>query len=371
MKKQQIIRCVSALLLFVAVAIIVVQYRRNLGQSTQESQLVIGVILPETGPAAHIGKWQRAGIEMLENDPSIRFIFEDSGGDPKKSLDAYRKLVDIDHVGAIISSLSSATNPIIPNADSDKIPLVMISVSYPGAAERSPYAFRFHPGSESETHELAKYFQSLAPGAKLGVIAINDEFGDGAVHALESEELGATSTLAAEYYAPNLADPKPIVDRVLSARPSCIYVVGYVNATATIIRQIRESGYEGALACNMAMSAPSYLETVGKGFENTVFCTSTFSLGQIPPSGRRFFDGYVKRYGSEPNSFSAMSYDGASFLTHAFKSNRAQSRTLIQSLDATKIFDGAMGHLNIDRAGNVEFPLTLAVMQGGRLVERK
>jgi branched-chain amino acid transport system substrate-binding protein len=340
-------------------------------QSGKKGAIKVGVILPLTGPSAHIGAWQKNGI-LLANaakGEQIQLVFEDSAGTSTKGLSAYQKLVQFDKVDAVISSLSGVTNPLVTEATKNKIPLLMISVSYPGIAERSPFAFRFHPGSEDETFALMSNFKSLNNNETLGIAAINDDFGRGAVVAIEKSEIAKKIKPAAEYYEPNANDMKYLVEKILKEKPTCIYVIGYVDATAVLIRQIREAGYQGAVTCNMAMSTENYLKLVKDNFRNTTFCVTEFSLGKRTKTGDSFIEEYKKQHGGSPTIFAAMASDSLTFVAKALE-KKGGNETLFDSMKRTTELSGAMGELQIDEHGNVKFPLSQGIYKNGEIVSK-
>ncbi len=366
MKKQHFVW----LSLIVAGLAIAVWILRNDRPSASAAPVKIGVILPLTGPAAHIGQWQKNGIDLalqameaVEGRP-VSVIFEDSAGVPDRGISAYRKLVDTDEVEVVVSSLSSVSNGVLPLSQGDEIPLVMISVSFPGIAERSPFAYRFHPGSESETQALLPFF--MAQKSPIAAIAINDDFGRGAIIALKNSS--AQDLLVFEdYYESTENNFRDVIEAATAEQPGCIYVVGYVESTATLVSQLGESGYSGKIACNMAMANPSYIRKVGTGFNNTTFCVSPFSIGERTDKGESFAVAYNRAYNEPPNIFAAMAFDAIGLIESA--STHDAPGTLNSALKTIDEYSGSMGNLRLDEFGNVHFPLTTGAVNKGKIVE--
>src|SRR3989344_5944536 len=67
---------------------------KNSFDSTAPKQsLLVGAILPLTGPSAIWGESVRNGMELaLENHPEIKVVFEDSKGTAVDGISAYRAL---------------------------------------------------------------------------------------------------------------------------------------------------------------------------------------------------------------------------------------------------------------------------------------
>src|SRR3989344_4197936 len=92
----------------------------------------IGVVSPLTGGKAQVGEGLREAIKLAQKDfgntkKQYEFVFEDSGGDPKKSASAVQKLVSIDKVNALISIASQDGNITAEAAESARIPHIAIA----------------------------------------------------------------------------------------------------------------------------------------------------------------------------------------------------------------------------------------------------
>lgn len=362
----------------VIVAICVIVAVSKKGSVDKLRQTVrIGAILPLTGVAAHIGEWQKNGIKMAVEKANselvpryeLQLFIEDSKGSPKDALAAYNKLVHIDKVNVVFSSLSSVSNPIVPLANEGKCPLMMICVSYPGIAGRSPWAFRDHPGSEDEALSMLSFLGTRNEIRKIAVFFINDDFGRGGSKIFEKHCNQIDKIIVySDSYEKDKSDFRSEVAKALSTNPDVFYVIGYVDASAILIKQIREMGFTGMIACNMAMSVPKYLTMVGKGFENSFFTITKFNPDSPTQAATEFVHNYLKQTGSQPNPFAAMAYDGIGMVAKAISTNGPSRAGIRQGLSQLSRYEGVMGSLDINKAGNVVFPLHIAAYKKGKLL---
>jgi ABC-type branched-subunit amino acid transport system substrate-binding protein len=86
----------------------------------------LGVIIPMSGPYAHFGEAGRIGLEMgLQGnlDTKVRVIYEDSQYDAAKSVSAYTKLSDIDHVSGVIILGTPPSSAVVPIAEKNGMPI--------------------------------------------------------------------------------------------------------------------------------------------------------------------------------------------------------------------------------------------------------
>jgi len=143
----------------------------------QQEQLKVGVIIPLTGPAAIWGQNIKNGIELSNQDLKtkgidIKIIYEDSQASPTIGLTAYNKLKSIDNVDVLIVAVSRVSVPIIPLADKDQIPMFMTLTASKGAADKSPYAFRFFATAEQFAYPHVDIMDSKTTAA---ILYVNDE----------------------------------------------------------------------------------------------------------------------------------------------------------------------------------------------------
>src|SRR3990167_1840357 len=104
-----------------------------------EKSITIGVILPLTGSAAHLGNWALQGLQIAQNDinhkggidgKQIIFFIEDDHCEGLQAITAFKKLIVVDKVQFIIGPLCNAASiPIAPLAETNKIVTITLGVS--------------------------------------------------------------------------------------------------------------------------------------------------------------------------------------------------------------------------------------------------
>lgn len=88
-------------------------------QGVSRNEIVIGTIQDLSGPIAALGKASRNGMQMRLDEQNekggvhgrkIRFVVEDNGYDPKRTILATHKLLDQDRIFLMLGHLGTATN---------------------------------------------------------------------------------------------------------------------------------------------------------------------------------------------------------------------------------------------------------------------
>ncbi len=114
------------------------------GNCLAEQRLKVGVIAGFTGDWAGYGESYRRGIEMAAVDQDIEFIYEDDQFIPVKTVTAFQKLANSDHVDAVIVGDTSTALAIAEIARNKKI-LTLVWANFHGEFSGNPYILRLWP----------------------------------------------------------------------------------------------------------------------------------------------------------------------------------------------------------------------------------
>jgi ABC-type branched-subunit amino acid transport system substrate-binding protein len=153
-----------------------------------DTEIKIGNIMPYSGPASAygvIGKTEAAYFKKINdaggiNGRKINFITYDDGYSPPKTVEQARKLVESDEVLLVFNALGTPPNSAIHKyMNSKKVPQLFVAT---GATKWNdprdfPWTMGWQPSYQSETQIYAKYLLKEKPGAKIGVLYQNDDYG--------------------------------------------------------------------------------------------------------------------------------------------------------------------------------------------------
>jgi branched-chain amino acid transport system substrate-binding protein len=195
-----------------------------------ETPIVIGAMLPLTGPGAVIGNAERDGIQFavdqrneaggIDGHP-IELLVDDHQGKPAQAVLYYHQMVDLKGTPAILSSYSGPTLALAPLAARQKVVLINSGAQADNLANASPYLFNTTPMIADEVSALVAYLQSkrtltaaiLYENDSAGISGRADfvtafEKAGGKIVAQAPVDFGATDFRAALY---QLAGAKPDV----------------------------------------------------------------------------------------------------------------------------------------------------------------
>jgi len=105
------------------------------------AQQKVGVLASYTGDWGAYGVAYRHGIEMADVVSKATFIYEDDGFLPAKSVSAFRKLVQVDKISAVLVGDTVTSQAIGPIAMKQKIPLLGWA-GVDGMFRGNPYGLR-------------------------------------------------------------------------------------------------------------------------------------------------------------------------------------------------------------------------------------
>lgn len=264
------------------------QAQKQYDAGASDTEIRIGNIMPYSGPAsayAVIGKADAAYFRMINdtggvNGRKIRFFSYDDAYNPSKTVEQARKLVEGDEVLALFQPLGTAGNSAIQKyMNVKKTPQLFVASGATkwGDPKNFPYTMGFQPNYQSEGRIYAKYILDHHPGARIGVLYQNDDFGKDVLKGLQ-DGLGAQTSLIVAETTYEVADPT-IDSQLVKLRSAGVDV--FVDLTspkfaAQAIKKLAEIGWKPVhILANVSGSIGSVLKPAGlenaKGILSTAY----------------------------------------------------------------------------------------------------
>ena len=137
----------------------------NPGIKANNQEIVIGAVLSETGMASIDGNNIKSGIEFAKEELAkkgvkVKVIYEDDQTNPKNTVTAIQKLVDVNHPQAIIgptwSFLADAAGPVV---EKNKIVALTPSNTSEYVNPQTDYMFFGAPKNETKNIETTKWIK--------------------------------------------------------------------------------------------------------------------------------------------------------------------------------------------------------------------
>jgi ABC-type branched-subunit amino acid transport system substrate-binding protein len=254
-----------------------------------DTEIKIGNTCDYSGPLAGLGTTQgrceAAFIRMINseggiNGRKINLISYDDGYSPPKTVEQTRKLIESDRVLFIFNGASSPTQSAVQKyMNEKKVPQLFI---WTGASkfadpEHFPWTIPFFTSYEGEGRIYARYILTNHPGAKVGVLYQNDDYGKSYLNGLK-DGLGAKAesmiAMAAPYETTDPTVGAQIV-RLKAAGADLFFMVASPKFAARAIRTTAQIGWKPVRLSNSKSLA---LVLRPAGLENCKGMISTFWL---------------------------------------------------------------------------------------------
>lgn len=237
-----------------------------------------------------------------------------------------------------------------------------------------PYSFRLVPPDDQQGRFLAEVVRdSVAADARVALLYVNDEYGRGLrssfLDAWESVSDGRPLALdlphaADEHLGPEVRDH--LVEATIAADPDVLLWLGRATPLDTVLPPLRASlgavpiiASDGTIA-GARMPNPDGRWT-GLRYVDFVDLSAT-------PEARTFVRSYQERFGIEPTSGDALTYDAMGLLLEALRNGARtgpDARDYLLSLGRTRPpYQGVTGEVRFDAEGDVQRSYRLARIGG-------
>ena len=280
----------------------------------------IGAMDALTGPAETYGnpiiQAKQLAVEEINaaggiNGRMLELVPEDSKCAAQDAITAYNKLTDVDGVKIILgTTCSGAMLGAAPLAEAEGVIMLSASATSPDIATAGDYIFRTAINDNQlgidtgntliadDIHHLATITESTdyAEGARRTTVARLEEL-DGHV-------------VASESYTSDITDFRSQLTKIINAEPDGIYIAAQTEFSAgTIMKQLRELGYEGPLYGETVMTGPESLQIAGEAATGMKAIIPNPELST--PAGVNFLNNFEARYGNVATIpwFQASAYD--------------------------------------------------------------
>ncbi|HKU00648.1 MAG TPA: ABC transporter substrate-binding protein [Paraburkholderia sp.] len=332
------------------------------------AQVKIGVTLSATGPAASLGIPEKNTIALLPKEiagKSVQYIVLDDASDTSKAVQNTHKLIDEDHVDAIIgSSVTPNSLAMLDVVAQGKTPMISLAASaaivHPMDDKRK-WAFKTPQNDDLMANAIAGYMEKH--GVKtVGFIGFTDAYGDSWY-----KEFGLAAAkhnlkvVANERYNRTDSSVTGQVLKLMSANPDAVLIAGSGTPAALPATTLKDRGYKGKIYQTHGVANNDFLRVCGKDCEGEILPAGPILVAdQLPDSNPvkksslAYKEAYEKVYGAgSVATFGGHAWDAGQML------QRAIPVALKSAQPGTEAFRAALR----DALENVkELPLSHGIM---------
>lgn len=269
-------------------------------QGVTDTEIVIGDILPLTGPPALLGVAHNLGVKAAVaevnaaggiNGRKVRLISEDDGYVPSRTVQGVRKLITSDKIFAFTSisgtAQAEAAMPIIKQAG---IPAMAPITTYEGLykpAIKNVFAVGYDMANAVE--ELVSMMADRYPGKKWALISQDDDYGEnvraGFERAAKSKKLQIAST---QIYKKGQADFSSEILKVKQAGAEVLLAGGVLGENVAMTKELERIGHKIPVGVTYVSRVPASVKLMGSAGENVY--TVDYVYLESSPQGKAFTD---------------------------------------------------------------------------------
>lgn len=355
------------------------------------AEIRIGLMVSATGPTSAIGIPQRNTGEILPRTiggERVRYYSLDDGGDTTRAVQNVKKLIQEDHVDAVIGpSTTPSALAILDVIAEAKVPLLATvgssSVVEPLDAKRR-WVFKTTQNDDLIASALLGHMVKHGVHT-VGFIGFSDPYGDNWLKVFGA--LGAkwgVRVVATERYGRTDSSVVGQVLKLIAARPDAMLIAAVGGPAVLPEATLREQGYAGAIYQTHAVATQDFIRLGKDKVEGTILAAGPMLvIDEIPDSNptKKVALGYIasyrKAFGVAPATFGANVWDAGilldraipTALKHAKPGTEAFRAALRDALETEKEVVGCQGVFNMSATnhnGMDERARVLVTIQGGR-----
>jgi branched-chain amino acid transport system substrate-binding protein len=330
-----------------------------------------------TGNTAHFGQDTDKAVRLAVDEANaaggvlgkkVRVVTLDDRGDSAEAASAVTRLIDVEHVTALIgevaSSLSLAGGRV---AQRRQVPMISPSSTNPKVTEVGNYVFRVCFLDPFQGKVMATFAKENLKLTKVALLKdVKNDYSIGLADAFKTAftKIGGTIVVEQSYSAGD-TDFSAQLTAIKSTGAQALYVPGYYAEVGAIARTVQRLGLKTPLLGGDGWDAPDLYKIGGAALDGSYF-SNHFALDVATPKAQKFVSDFTKKYGHAPTGLGALGYDATAVLLDALKrAEKTDSAALRDAVAATKGFEGVTGTISIDANRNAEKSAVIIKITGG------
>lgn len=175
----------------------------------------------------------------------------------------------------------------------------------------------------------------------------------------EFESLGGEVLDRSEYQSGD-KDFASFITKIKDLDFDVIYVGGYYNEAAQIVKAAKAAGIEKPIIGADGFDSADFIQQIGNDYANNIYYTTAYTA--IDPSEElsKFIEDYKAAYGEEPSMFAALAYDATNLLLSSLETSGATGAELNEAIKKAD-FSGITGSFTFDETNHTPAKSVLVV----------
>jgi branched-chain amino acid transport system substrate-binding protein len=254
-----------------------------------DTEIRIGSTAAYSGPAsaygaigrAHTATWQWFNDQGGVNGRKVKFLSYDDAYTPSKSVEQVRRLVEEDDVACLCNTLGTAANSgFLKYVNQKKVPHLFVGSGADKFQDPKnyPWTIGWQPSYRVEAQIFAKYALKEKPGAKIGILYQNDDFGKDYLAGFRDvlkDNFDKAVTLASYEVTDATIDSQAI--SLQQAKVDVLLTAATPKFAAQIIRKVADMNWKPLhLLSNVSSSVGAVIEPAGRDKAIGLVCNTYY-----------------------------------------------------------------------------------------------
>lgn len=342
-----------------------------------QGPLKIGFFGPLTGSVAADGIAAKHAVELAVQDVNdrggllgrpVELVVYDDRLNPQEAVAIAHKLTEKDQVVGVVSGAfsgpSRVTAPLFAKA---RVPMVAGYAVHPDVTRGSDSNFRIGFLGSVEGAAAGEYAVTALKSRRPAVLTVDSDFGReiAAGFTGRADLLGVPVIVQHVYKYPGETNFRPLLTRVMAARPDLLFAAGYHDVAALITLQAKELGLTVPILAKGGFDSPQFV-ALARGTAEGVIVVTNLDRDDPRPFVQAYLRRYRAAYGTDLDMVGASSFDALMVLANAIRNAGSPDRTaVIAALNATADYHGLTGTIHKFVRGEVVKPVQFQVVKDG------
>jgi branched-chain amino acid transport system substrate-binding protein len=319
--------------------------------------VVVGVILPMSGPQATYGEESWNGLQLALEDikaqkdaPKFKLIRKDEKSLPAEAQTQAKTLIELEGANVLLGSVASSnTKTIARAAKSHGVPCITPASTNDMLTADNPWLSRICYKDAFQAKVLANF--TWDKGWKRAAVLVDNEsdYSRGLAGNYKDAYEARGGETHFEYFKAGNADYSNVIQGVADWNPDVIFISGYYEDGGPMIRQAKSRWQGKPIIGGDGLDSAKFMQLIGDA-QNPIYFSTHFAPDAPDEKIQAFAKRYRQKYGEEPGAMAALGYDVLFVLVDAIKrcKDPKDPKALNAAITSTKGVKGVTGTISLD-----------------------
>lgn len=328
-----------------------------------EETYKIGGLFSVTGPTSFLGDPEKKSLQMAIDEINakggidgrkLEAVIRDTEGMPDKAVLGANELISNEKVLAIIGpSLTQTTLPLVPLAESNKVPLISCAAGIEITEPVKPYVFKT---AQNDVLAVATIYDHMKKNniKKVGILTVENSFGESGKKQLMSQAAQfGIEVVQAESFGGKDTDMTAQLTKIRAAQPDAIICWGTNPGPAVVARNAQQLNIKTPLYQSHGVASPKFIELAQDAAEGIFLPTGKILVAdQLPDSDpqkpvlKSYIEQFEKEFKMPVSGFGGYAYDAMHMLAKALKGTGGDREKIRANLEKIAGHVGISGTFN-------------------------